>query len=103
MATMDNGPERLEIIHRMTAILVEQCPIIFTFHPVTFALNQPWMPRLFDNAMLATAKYTVVDPVLRERKIREWNYAPAWPLWALGSGFVLIVAYAIRRARTQNV
>ena len=103
MATMDNGPERLEIIHRMTAILVEQCPIIFTFHPVTFALNQPWMPRLFDNAMLATAKYTVVDPVLRERKIREWNYAPAWPLWALGGAVMLLIAYAVVRARKSNL
>jgi ABC-type transport system substrate-binding protein len=99
MATMDNGPERLGIIHRMTAILVEQCPVIFTHHPVTFTLNQPWVPRLFDNAMLVTAKYTVIDPALRARKIREWNRAPAWPLWTLGGLLAAVIGYVVIKAR----
>jgi ABC-type transport system substrate-binding protein len=103
MATMDNGPERLKLIHRMNAILVEQCPIILTFHPVTFTLNQPWVPRLFNNAMLATAKYTVVDPVLRAEKIREWNHAPKWPLGAVGGLVVLVIGYAVARARRSNL
>jgi len=103
MATMDNGPKRLEIIRRMNAILVEQCPVIYTFHPVTFTLNQPWVPRLFDNAMLATAKYTVVDPALRAQKICEWNHAPTWPLWTLGGMFALLIGYAAARARRDNL
>lgn len=103
MATMDNGPERLALIRRMNAILVEQCPIILTYHPVTFTLNQPWVPRLFNNAMLATAKYTVVDPILRAQKIREWNHAPAWPLWTLGGAVVLVIGYAAARARRSNL
>ena len=106
MATMDNGPERLALIHRMTAILVEQCPVIFTFHPVGFRLNQPWMPRIFENAMLATGgglKYSVIDPDLRAQKIREWNRAPAWPLGALGGVLALLLGYAIAWARKQNV
>jgi len=106
MATMDNGPERLDIIHRMTAILVEQCPVIFTFHPVTFRLNQPWLPRIFSNAMLATGgglKYSYLDPLLRTQKIREWNRAPIWPLWALGGGLILVIGYAILRAKRSNL
>ena len=106
MATMDNGPERLAIIHRMTAILVEQCPVVFTFHPVTFRLNQPWLPRIFENAMLATGgglKYSVIDADLRAQKNREWNHAPTWPLWALAGALALVVGYAIARARKQNV
>ena len=106
MATMDNGPERLAIIHRMTAILVEQCPVVFTFHPVTFRLNQPWLPRIFENAMLATGgglKYSVIDADLRAQKNREWNHAPTWPLWALAGALALVVGYAVARARKQNV
>lgn len=103
MATMDNGPERLALIHRMNAILVEQCPIILTYHPVTFTLNQPWVPRLFNNAMLATAKYTVVDPALRAQKIREWNHAPKWPLAVLGGLVALVIGYAAARARRSNL
>lgn len=106
MATMDNGPERLAIIHKMTAILVEQCPVVFTFHPVTFRLNQPWLPRIFENAMLATGgglKYTTLDPILRAQKIREWNHAPVWPLWTLAAGIVFIIGYVIAKARKSNL
>lgn len=104
MATMDNGPERLEIIRRLNAILVEQCPVIFNSHPVMFTLNQPWIERVSSNALLVGGlKYSKLDPVLRAQKIREWNRSPQWPLWALGGGLALLVAYAIRRARTQNV
>ncbi|MDD5351043.1 MAG: hypothetical protein PHQ12_12595 [Chthoniobacteraceae bacterium] len=106
MATMDNGPERLAIIHRMNAILVEQCPVILTFHSVAFTLSQPWVPRLLDNAMLANGgglKYVTLDPALRAQKIREWNRTPAWPLWllaALGAG---VIGYAVVRARRSNL
>jgi oligopeptide transport system substrate-binding protein len=103
MATMDNGPERLEVIHRMNAILVEQCPVILTYYPVSFTLSQPWAPRITDNAMLVTGKYTVLDPVLREIKIREWNRTPLWPIALLAAGGVAVVVYAMRRAKRSNI
>jgi len=104
MATMDNGPERLEIIHHMNGILVEQCPVIFGFHPVTFTLNQPWLARVSSNAMLVGGlKYMQLDADLREQKIREWNRAPAWPLWTLAGLGLLILGYALAWARKQNV
>ncbi len=106
MATMDNGPERLEVIRRMNAILVEECPVILTFYPVSFTLSQPWQPRILNNAMLATGagmKYTVLDPVMRERKIREWNQTPLWPLALLAAGVAAVVVYAVRRAKRSNI
>jgi oligopeptide transport system substrate-binding protein len=103
MATMDNGPERLEVIRRMNAILVEQCPVILTFYPVSFTLSQPWAPRITDNAMLVTGKYTVLDPVLREIKIREWNRTPLWPIALLAAGGVAVIVYAMRRAKRSNI
>lgn len=106
MATMENGPERLEIVHRMNAILVEQCPIILSFHSVYFSLNQPWVPRILDNAMLASGgglKYVTLDPALRAQKIREWNRAPLWPLALAGGAVLLVVAFAVIRARRSNL
>jgi len=104
MATMDNGPERLEIIRRLNALLVEQCPVIFGFHPVTFTLNQPWLQRVSSNAMLVGGlKYMQLDPVLRAQKIREWNRAPMWPLWTLVGLVALLLGYAINWARKRNV
>jgi len=104
MATMDNGPERLAIIHRMNALLIEECPVILNFHPVAFTLNQPWTQRVSSNAMLVGGlKYSQIDPVLRSQKIRAWNRAPVWPLWVLGGLFVLILGYAIRWARQRNI
>ena len=106
MATMDNGPERLDLIRRLNAILVEQCPIILTYHPVAFTLSQPWVPRLMDNAMLANGgglKYIPLDPALRARKIREWNRTPLWPLWALAALCVGVIGYAVARARRSNL
>ncbi|XHR26801.1 MAG: ABC transporter substrate-binding protein [Chthoniobacteraceae bacterium] len=99
MATLDNGPERLAVIRHMNAILVEQCPIILTFYPVSFTLSQPWAPRITNNAMLVTGKYTVIDPELRELKIREWNRTPLWPIVLLVVGGVAVAVYAVRRAR----
>ena len=106
MATMDNGPERLEIIHRMNAILVEQCPIILGFYPVAFTLNQPWSQRVSSNAMLAQGgglKYVQIDSVLRAQKIREWNRALTWPAWILAGGFLALLGYAVVWARKRNV
>jgi len=104
MATMDNGPERLEIIRRMNGILVEQCPVIYSFHPVAFTLNQPWLARVSSNPMLTGGlKYVRLDTALRAQKISEWNRAPAWPLWTLGAVLALLLGYAIQWARKQNV
>jgi len=104
MATMDNGPERLELIRHMNALLVEQCPVIYAFHPVAFTLNQPWIARVSSNPMLTGGlKYVQLDTSLRAQKIREWNRAPAWPLWTLGGLLALTLGYAIAWARKQNV
>lgn len=104
MATMDNGPERLKIIEQMNAILVDDCPIILSSHPVAFTLNQPWLPQIASNVMVAGGlKYAMLDPVLREQKRREWNKTPWWPTWTLAGLIGFGVGYTIHRARNRNV
>ena len=95
MAMMDNGPERLAIIRELNAILTEDCPIVLLFHPVTFTLNQPWLPRTASNAMVAGGlKYARLDPTLREQEQRLWNRTPLWPVFAL-AGLVLLSGGAV--------
>jgi ABC-type transport system substrate-binding protein len=74
MATMEDGPERLKLIHEMVDIINEECPIIFTNHKAYYTLVQPWAPRTHANAMLeGGVKYLWLDPKARETKRAEWK------------------------------
>jgi ABC-type transport system substrate-binding protein len=74
MATMENSPARMEIVHRMVEMLNDDCPVIFTNHKAFYSLVQPWAPRTHNNMMIEGGlKYLWVDPVLREQKRRDWN------------------------------
>ncbi|MEI6349525.1 MAG: ABC transporter substrate-binding protein [Verrucomicrobiota bacterium] len=104
MATMDNGPERLKIIQQLRGILVEECPVIFTSHPVAFALSQPWLPRISSNPMLAGGlKYGSLNPALREQCQREWNQTPWWPTWVLAGIVALVLGYAAVWVKQRNL
>lgn len=103
MATMENGPERLEIVNKMTAILSEDCPNILNFHKAFYTVVQPWSPRTQDNAMLeGGVRFAYVDPVMREEKQKEWNRKPMWPLAVLGGLVALGAVSAIRINRRRN-
>lgn len=104
MKTMDNGPERLEIIKQMNGMLAEDCPMILGFIKAFYTAVQPWAPRTHHNMMLEGGlKYIPVDPVMREQKRAEWNRKPLWPLAILGGIFVAGVIYARRWNRRANV
>lgn len=104
MSTMENGPERLELIHRLNAILVEDCPIMLMSHSVSFSLSQPWIPRVSRNPLLAGGiKYVRLDPELREAKRHEWNHVILWPLWVTGGVLLGAVAFGVNWARKRTV
>lgn len=74
MATMENSPERMEIVHRMIDIMNEDCSVIFTNHKAYYSLIQPWAPRTHDNSMLEGGmKYSTLYPEVRTQKRKEWN------------------------------
>lgn len=90
MATTENSPERLEIVHRLNAILAEDCPVIYTNHKAFYSMVLPWAPRIHSNMMLEGGlKYLVADPAMRAQKQREWNPVARWPI---GVGVVFVVA-----------
>ena len=69
MCTMDNTPERLELVHKLTAIMNEDCPYVLLSHAVAFSLAQPWAQR--------------VRHAIRSRLIPRSN-TPPW-MWRCGS------------------
>jgi len=84
MKAMENGPERQELIDRMTAILRHDAPWVWGFHPKDYTLRHAWLTnRKPSKVGHNTLKYQRVDAALRERRRAEWNRAVVWPLLVL--------------------
>jgi ABC-type transport system substrate-binding protein len=104
MSTMDNTPERLGLIHKLTAILNEDCPVVLLSHAVSFSLTQPWAPRVSANPLMYNGpKYGQVDVALRTEKHREWNRPILWPLFTVAFLFAAGVIYGILWNLKRNV
>lgn len=103
MATMDDGPERLALVHKMNAFVAEECPMIFNFHKAYYSIVQPWTPRTVNNEMLeAGLKYAQTNPVLRDQKRREWNRRPLWPVAFAVLALATLAGYGVRWNRRRN-
>lgn len=94
MSSMEDTPERLELIKRMNDILIEDCPIILNFNKAFYTITQPWAPithknLLYPAEIMGGLRYQPVYPALREQKRREWNPVPKWPI---GVAVVLVIA-----------
>jgi ABC-type transport system substrate-binding protein len=81
MRAMENSPERQAIIDRMLAILHEDTPWVWGFHPKDYSLRHAWLlnrkPTKVGNN---TLKYQRVDVALREQLRTEWNRPVFWPV-----------------------
>lgn len=89
MKNMEHGPQRVKIIDRMVAILREDAPWLWGYHPKIFALYHGWYQNVKPNRMAYnTIKYYRIDPELRDRKRHEWNVPVIWPI---GMGIILLI------------
>ncbi len=81
MKDMDNGPERQALIDRMVAIVRDDAPWVFAFHPRSFGLRHGWVANVKPNQMANNAlKYRRVDPAARVAYQARWNRPVLWPL-----------------------
>jgi len=93
MRSMDDGPERLELIRQMHDIIRHDAPWLFGYHPKGFALHHAWYSNLKPNQMANNEiKYLHIDPILREHDRRAWNRPVYWPF--IAALLILIVALA---------
>jgi ABC-type transport system substrate-binding protein len=96
MRAMENGPERQAIIDRMLAILHEDTPWVWGFHPKDYSLRHAWLknrkPTKVGNN---TLKYQRIDAALRQELRDRWNRPAIWPLLGLALGAVLLALPAV--------
>ncbi len=66
MKTMEDSPEREAIIHRMVAIVVQECPWIFTIHTPSYVLRHEWYRNGKSHSISGNyAKYIRIEPDVR--------------------------------------
>jgi oligopeptide transport system substrate-binding protein len=81
MKNMYSSPERQEIIDRMLGIVRHDAPWVWSFFPMDYTLHHAWVHNRKPNEMANNGlKYQRIDPVMREKKRREWNEPVIWPL-----------------------
>ncbi|MFN3883502.1 MAG: ABC transporter substrate-binding protein [Rhodocyclaceae bacterium] len=103
MRAMENGPERQAIIDRMLAIVHEDTPWVWGFHPKDYSLRHAWlMNRKPTKVGNNTLKYQRIDVALRERLRTQWNRPVAWPLLALAGLLVALALPAILGHRRRE-
>ncbi|MBI5861194.1 MAG: ABC transporter substrate-binding protein [Rhodocyclales bacterium] len=78
MQTMENSPQRQELIDRMVALLRHDAPWVWGFHPKDYSLQHAWLSNSKPSKVgHNTLKYQRVDARLRAARQAEWN-APVW-------------------------
>lgn len=105
MRSMDDTPERLELIKKMRALIVEDCPLIYREHQELYGLRQPWYGNYKPNPLaFDTVKYYQIDGPLRVRLQKRWNQPNFWPLLGMAVFLVLgsLPAYNVVRQRTRR-
>jgi ABC-type transport system substrate-binding protein len=106
MKYLDDGPEKAQLIDRMTAIVQRDAPWMFGYFPKSGGAYQQWVGNAKPTQMIRnTLQYMKIDPALREREILEWN-KPLW--WPLGLVVLLLLLAvwpawrALRRLEMRN-
>jgi ABC-type transport system substrate-binding protein len=98
MKTMENTPERLEIIKKMIKIAQEDAPWVWGLHPKRLSLHHEWFENIYPHAMSDdTLKYKKINTELRAKKQEEWNQPVLLPL-VLFLLIPILMAYPLYRA-----
>jgi ABC-type transport system substrate-binding protein len=104
MKNMPNSPERQQVIDRMVAILRQDAPWLWGFHPKDYALYHSWYKNIKPNKIAYnTLKYIRVEAAERAQLQSSWNQPVLWPA-ALGvlALAVGIVPAAVNYRRRQR-
>ena len=103
MKAMADGPERQQIIDRMVAILRNDAPWLFGFHPKSYSLQHGWVHnRKPGNIVRNTLKYQRIDIERREAARAAWNRPVLWPLVLAALLLGAIVSPAVRHWRRHE-
>ncbi|WP_018990169.1 ABC transporter substrate-binding protein [Aromatoleum toluclasticum] len=103
MKSMPDGPERQAVIDRMIAILQQDAPWIFGFHPKAYSLQHGWVLNRKTGSMVRnTLKYQRIDVERRDAARAQWNRPVVWPLLLLGALMAAAIAPAFIHYRRRE-
>ncbi len=99
MRSMENSPQRLQVIRQMIDIAREDAPWIFSDFPVNYTLYHRWYRNPMPHPIaFNTMKYRRIDVAQRTEFRREHNRPRWWPVILAVAVFSLLGASAIRSA-----
>ena len=97
MKVMENGPERMDRIREMLAILEHERPWIELMVREDYLLHHGWLANVKPSGLsIPTYQYVDIDVERRAALRLEWNEPIVWPLYLVVLGFVLVVIPGIR-------
>jgi ABC-type transport system substrate-binding protein len=103
MRSMEDTPERLELIQRMVRMVQEDAPWVYELHGVSFSLFHEWITNTKALTFGAPEmKYRRIDGRLRAARRAEWNRAVAWPLPIMAAFLLLACIPAFRFVRERE-
>lgn len=90
---MDPGPHRAKTVTECVALINEDKPVLFVLAPQAYVLSHAWVKDYTPSGMtLNPLKYARREHAQRQASQQAWNQPKWWVLWALGGGFLMLLA-----------
>jgi oligopeptide transport system substrate-binding protein len=103
MKNMENGPERQGIIDRMVAVLRQDAPWVWGYHPKDYSLYHAWLSGVKPSKMVLNGlKFHRLDLAQRGVRRAEWNHPVVWPTLLILMLLVLGTLPALRTWRARE-
>ena len=92
MKSLDDGPEKQQLIDEMVLIVRDDAPWTMGFFPYASAAVQQWVHNSRPAILVRDqGRYLRLDVDQRVARQREWNRPVWWPLMALGAAVLALV------------
>ncbi len=103
MKTLDDGPEKQDLIDRMVKILQDDAPWSFGYFPYSSAAVQHWVYNSKPAILVRDqGRYLRLDPAERVARLAVWNKPVWWPMILIGLAVVALVLVAVRSFRRRE-
>jgi ABC-type transport system substrate-binding protein len=97
LQTLEDGPEKQQVVDRMVAIVREDAPWAWGYWPYVAMAFQPWVHNGKPSIVIRDlAKYYRVDPAQRVELQKAWNRPTWWPIGVLIAVLAALVWLARR-------
>ncbi len=103
MASMEDSPERQDIIDKMVRIVQEDAVWAFGYFPYASVATQSWLGNGKPSILIRDyLQYWRIDAPVRVAAQAAWNKPQYWPLAGMFIGFVALFLIAMRAFRRRE-